>query len=756
MPAYDNPFGAFGTQQLAAWTLRLVEDPMFSLRMQADPHLFAMIYAACATSVEPPASLTPEGMLNLGELDGDGEATERIMKILKDLNRQFGGDTSGEFARLYLQGVHAYPKCHQPDFAKHIAEWRASAEHVADGALTSLEQNLDRLKELLEMTDLERDILLLQIERYSPGFAHVFNSLLGGDSMPAVMAVMLGADSPEAITDILTDESNVLIRSGLLRVQEYPLRVGVPSPHLRSVLVDVAEEMPELMERFVSELEPKSTTGSMARLDDRDAKILDALLALDVPEDGGLNVLLYGPKAIDKRDMLARVLPEMGRTPYVVGSKNVPGSDMPAWTFIAQRWLEEQDEGAVLVIERAEQALAMREMPSMGEALFGLMDPADQAPTQEERASDRGLLSSGIRCIWISEKPQFLSEQNLGKFIFHCEVRPGSRADRRARVKDVVKEFELSPEVEHQLSKYSLLGEQSIRQAATLTELLTEASVPGISDDQESRERTLLRAVHQSQRILGREQTEDLRESVTAYSLENLNLSGRFTPEQIVAALKKRPKGTIALYGLPGAGKTQLMEFLAVELDMPLLSKRASDLLSKWVGESEGNIAAMFAEAEAEGAILGLDECDSFMRDRAHARAEWSVSQTNEILQHMERFDGIFIAATNLFQDIDAAALRRFTFKLEFKALRPEQAWSMFCKESGFDENADPKLTEELKGRLETIPDLAPGDFATVKRQTIILDEELDPEEWIVQLAEEAKAKMAGLKSHGVGFAAHD
>ena len=606
------------------------------------------------------------------------------------------------------------------------------------------------------MSDLERDLLLLQIERFSPGFSHVFNVLLGGDSMPAVVAKMLGAESPDAIVDILADEGNILVRSGLLRVQEYPLRVAVPSPHLRSVLVEPADSMEELMERFVSDLEPKSSTGSLARLDDRDSKILDALLGLDVPEERGINVLLYGTKGIDKRDMLARLLPGLRRTPYVVGSKDVPASDMPVWTFIAQRWLEEEDEGAVLVVERAEQALAMREMPSMGEALFGLLDPADQPPAEEERASDRGLLGSGIRCIWISERPEVLSEQNLGKFIFHCEVRPGSRADRRARVKEVVQEFQLSPEVEHVLSRYSLLGEQSIRQAATLTQLLARAEVPGISDDQAAREKTLLRAVHQSQRILGREQTEDLRESITSYSLENLNLSGRFTPQQIVEALKKSRKGTMALYGLPGAGKTQLAEYVAVEMDMPLLSRRASDLMSKWVGDNEKAIAAMFAEAEAEGAILLLDECDSFLRDRAKARAEWSVSQVNEILQHMERFDGIFIAATNLFQDIDAAALRRFTFKLEFKALRSDQAWSMFCKEAGFDEAADPALAEDLKARLETVPDLAPGDFATVKRQTVILGEELGPEGWIEALDIEARAKMVGLKSHGVGFAAND
>jgi len=118
----------------------------------------------------------------------------------------------------------------------------------------------------------------------------------------------------------------------------------------------------------------------------------------------------------------------------------------------------------------------------------------------------------------------------------------------------------------------------------------------------------------------------------------------------------------------------------------------------------------------------------------------------------MERFEGIFIAATNLMDSIDAAAMRRFTWKLEFRALRPEQAWSMFCAEAEFDAAAEPERARELEQRLAAIPDLAPGDFATVKRQANMLGEQLSPDAWLEQLAEEAKAKMFGLKRQKVGF----
>ena len=110
----------------------------------------------------------------------------------------------------------------------------------------------------------------------------------------------------------------------------------------------------------------------------------------------------------------------------------------------------------------------------------------------------------------------------------------------------------------------------------------------------------------------------------------------------------------------------------------------------------------------------------------------------------MERHPGVFIAATNLMRDIDAAALRRFMWKLEFLALAPEQAWHMFCTEAGIDPaGGDPAHLEELAARLGAIENLTPGDFATVKRQANMLAQRLSPEDWLEQLSVEAKQRCS-------------
>jgi SpoVK/Ycf46/Vps4 family AAA+-type ATPase len=101
-------------------------------------------------------------------------------------------------------------------------------------------------------------------------------------------------------------------------------------------------------------------------------------------------------------------------------------------------------------------------------------------------------------------------------------------------------------------------------------------------------------------------------------------------------------------------------------------------------------------------------------------------------LQKMERFDGIVIMATNLFRDLDAAALRRFTFKMEFLELDVAQRWSMFLREAGLTETIDtiaPATKERWRLKLTLMKFLTPGDFATVKRQCIALDTQLAPDE---------------------------
>ena len=204
---------------------------------------------------------------------------------------------------------------------------------------------------------------------------------------------------------------------------------------------------------------------------------------------------------------------------------------------------------------------------------------------------------------------------------------------------------------------------------------------------------------------------------------------------------------SLCLHGVPGTGKTSFAEHVAERLDKPLIYRRASDLQSKWLGDTEKKLRAMFDEAQSENAVLLLDEADSFLFDRTRAQHSWERSQVNELLQGMERFEGIFIAATNLIDVLDKAALRRFAYKLEFLWLTREQRHRML--RSLITENVD----ELILARLDRMDGLTAGDFAVIARQQRLSNDPIPAPKMIEQLEAELFLREPK-RGRGMGFVA--
>ena len=204
----------------------------------------------------------------------------------------------------------------------------------------------------------------------------------------------------------------------------------------------------------------------------------------------------------------------------------------------------------------------------------------------------------------------------------------------------------------------------------------------------------------------------------------------------------------ILLYGAPGTGKSEFCKYLGKALDRKVLAVKGSDLLSKWVGGSEQNIARAFRRAEAERAILFFDEVDGLVQSREMAEQSWQVSQVNELLQQMENFDGVMVAATNFCKNLDPAIMRRFTFKMEFDYLDDEG------KRLFFERMFKTRLTEEEFAELKTLQNLAPGDFRTVRQEQFYLADEQTNWDRIEALKEECAVKKDGNKTARIGFAA--
>lgn len=227
----------------------------------------------------------------------------------------------------------------------------------------------------------------------------------------------------------------------------------------------------------------------------------------------------------------------------------------------------------------------------------------------------------------------------------------------------------------------------------------------------------------------------------TRYDLRYLNIDqdvGR-----LIAGLQRHPSGAFCFYGHPGTGKSELARHIAEAIGQPLLVRRASDILSKWVGEAEQNIAAMFAEARRQGAVLLLDEADSLLAERMGAQHLWEITQVNEFLTQLEGHDGLFIATTNLMERLDKASLRRFVGKLRFGYLRPEQMLALFSQE--LDRlGGDARETATVQSELLRLDKLTPGDFAVAARQFALWQEPANAHSLLAILQQECAIKAGG------------
>lgn len=219
------------------------------------------------------------------------------------------------------------------------------------------------------------------------------------------------------------------------------------------------------------------------------------------------------------------------------------------------------------------------------------------------------------------------------------------------------------------------------------------------------------------------------------YNMVNCNQNLKELTTKLKAS--KHTDYNILLYGEAGCGKSYYGQYLAQELGMPVIKKRASDLIDKFVGSTERNIQAAFEEARSKKAILILDEADSFLFDRKYAQRDFECTSTNELLTQLESNEYPVILTTNLKSKLDKASLRRFLFKIKYDYMKEENVKAgvktYFGKEF--------KLTKE---QLKELKYLTAGDFKVAKRKMDVLEDSQYSNEKIYEylLAEQSEKEI--------------
>jgi len=627
---------------------------------------------------------------------------------------------------------------------------------------TLVEKNIDALSGLLQLNRAERALLLYgTLARYQRDLRSLLVEFKVNNAPEAYAAIaeVAGVNAAEVgealragsrlerigLVENLISEHNITDLADLMKVSE----------KLPAVLMREYRDQSELMAVFTRPCAKSALGLADFAFVAEDAQVLSALLHnAVVRQELGVNVLLYGPPGTGKTELAKVVAQAAGLDLFEVeyadrDGHSLSGRDRYRSLQIAQVFLKGSAHAALLFDEVEDV------FPPISSEAAQLMARAEQvaAPASASVSGkawvNQILESNAVPTIWVTNRIEQIDPAFRRRFAYHLELKSPPPGAREGLVRKTLEGVDVSDAFVARLTARKGLTPAQIRTAVRFAGLACEGDKAQL--DQAAVETLIERQLRNADQALGRRAAEGgARRSVTHYDLAMLNVETRFELPRIVQALQARGHGTLCFYGAPGTGKTALAEHIAERLDRPLLVKQASDLMSKFVGETEQHMAAMFREAEAEKAVLLLDEADSFLQDRRGAQRNYEVSEVNEMLQGMERFAGIFICTTNLMDRIDQAALRRFTFKIRFLPLTRVQREQMFVTEVLGGEAAG--LNEALRQRLARLDQLCPGDFAAVKRQTEILGTHYEPEEFLEQLEAEHRLKPEVREARAMGF----
>jgi hypothetical protein len=133
---------------------------------------------------------------------------------------------------------------------------------------------------------------------------------------------------------------------------------------------------------------------------------------------------------------------------------------------------------------------------------------------------------------------------------------------------------------------------------------------------------------------------------------------------------------SVLFSGAPGTGKTMAAEAIARAVDMPIYRIDLSQVVNKYIGETEKNLRRLFDAADAADVILFFDEADALFGKRTEvkdAHDRYANLEVSYLLERMERFKGMAILATNRKKDLDEAFMRRLRYVVQFPLPGPEE-----------------------------------------------------------------------------------
>ena len=607
---------------------------------------------------------------------------------------------------------------------------------------TTLMRNLGWLTQSLELNEAERAIVLfLTLEHHTNCLGGLLGKFgqLRTHEVHALIATATGLPF-ERISEALLHTGRLvrscLVVSDLANEWNFPNKVHFISGIADQMTLENGDPSALFLSNFRKAGASDLTLDHYPHLAP-DLEILGPYLrhALDTGRRG-VNVLLWGPPGTGKTQLAMALAGHLGSPLYEIAVEdrhtNIHRPEARLGSLqLAQGVLGGSCRPLILFDEV--------------EDVFRPMVGSERAMGEGHQAGQKGFINrilqeNRIPTLWITNSIWCLDPAYRRRFDVVLEVPVPPRSVRARMLDQHLGDLPVSPQWKAGAAEHDHLSPAAMERAAKVTRAVLELRPELVA------EVLAERLVGNALEALGApRRARSAATCATPYRLDLLN-----TDQDLGAlceGLKRTGAGRLCLYGVPGSGKTAFGHHVAQVLDRPLMVKRASDLQSKYVGETEQNLARMFTDATADRAVLLLDEADSFLQDRRGAQHSWEVSQVNEMLTQMEGFEGVFIASTNLMDALDQASLRRFDLKIRFDYLDAAQAQALFRDAlATLGLPADP-MAEARVGRLGQ---LTPGDFTAVLRQ-LRLAPATTPMAFAGLLAREGQLKHGGPR-RAIGF----
>lgn len=583
------------------------------------------------------------------------------------------------------------------------AEKRQAAASPPPG----LARNAARLAELAGLSDTDHRIMEFAVLIHTENFleeAAEYVGQLTSNRAQHVLAIVLGV--PETEIRAALSGQGALTRSGLVKLDHDTRtlrhKLDLLSKNFAGLMLSEEDDPVMLLRDTVILSAPPVLKLTDYEHIDPSLRLLQPYLQRAIASrKTGVNILLHGAPGTGKSQLTKVMARELGCELYEIASADEDGDAVEGEQRLRAYRLAQSlfaERAALILFDEVEDVF------NDGNPFVG------RKSTGQTRKAwvNRMLEENPVPAFWLSNSIQCLDPAFLRRFDMIVELPVPPQKQRERIVRGLCGDLLPADSVSRLVAVESLAPAviaRAVDVARTIQAVLPEKEIPRAVEQLIGN--TLEAQGH------GPLKKSDPNRLPDFYDPAFVNAGADL--KAVADGLATNKSGRLCLYGPPGTGKTAFGRWLADFLGVPLHVKRASDLLSMWVGGSEKNLARAFAEAEQDGAVLLLDEVDSFLQDRRGARQSWEVTQVNEMLTQMESFSGVFIASTNLMDGLDQAALRRFDLKVKFDYLKPHQARQLFakhCAALGVDAELD-----KIRGRLDKLALLTPGDFAAVARQ---------------------------------------